>query len=60
MFGLAKKVEKVRLALCEALKRKAVSLSSQGKHDRALVMLDLAEVLSSLIVDTSEDDHAKE
>ena len=67
MFGIEKRVDRVRHALVQALKAKAVqimSLHSDKKPElipkndlaRSQVLLDLAEILTTLKVDKHPDD----
>ena len=67
MFGVKKKVERVRAALVHALKAKSAKImqvhasKSPGdipKHDlaRSMALLDLAEILESLRIEDHPDD----
>lgn len=56
MFGVKKKVEKLRESLVTALTDKARYLLREGEKSRALALLDLADVLTSLSTANIEDD----
>lgn len=67
MFGIAKRVERVRVALVRALQAKSVEIMMQHatktpeqipRHDlaRSMVLHDLAEILTHLHVEKHPDD----
>lgn len=71
MFGIEKRVERVRLALIKALQAKSVQIMMSHadktpeqipKHDlaRSMVLHDLAEVLTNLRVEKHPDDEKDE
>lgn len=71
MFGIEKRVERVRLALIKALQAKSIQIMMAHadktpeqipKHDlaRSMVLHDLAEILTHLRVEKHPDDEKDE
>ena len=71
MFGIEKKVTRVRLALVKALQTKSVEIMTKHadkkpeeipRHDlaRSLVLHDLAEILTNLRVEKHPEDEKDE
>jgi hypothetical protein len=69
MFGIEKKVERVRVALIRALQAKSIAIMTTHadkkpeqipKHDlaRSLVLHDIAEILTNLRVEHPPEDGA--
>jgi hypothetical protein len=67
MFGVAKRVERVRVALVRALQAKSIEIMMKyadkkpeeiPKHDlaRSMVLHDLAEILTNLHIDKHPED----
>lgn len=55
MLGIGKKVEKVRLALVDAFRARAMELSTKGESQRAFVLLDIADVVDSIKAEKEEE-----
>ena len=69
MFGIEKKVERVRQALIHALRAKSIAIMTTHaakkpeeipRHDlaRSMVLHDLAEILTHLLVEKHPEDDA--
>ena len=69
MFGIEKRVERVRLALVQAFRAKSIEIMTKHaakkpedipRHDlaRSMILLDLAEILTNLRVEKHPEDEA--